>query len=188
MESPATEIQAALRELTSSDTRVAAHAVDKYFTDDAQLVAPLFTTPKAVGKNAVKAAYRIRQAMVYDSSFTFRCIGFGRVTVEKGVERVSGVVDCTQHVKLRLVPLPNGLNPVSTEAVFLRLLPALCRLFLRFDLVKCPDELYRICFQEVNIPSDWSSTGLHVFPYDGQIWMSGMATLVVGGTLAKVLG
>ena len=96
MEYPAGDIGRVLRELCQSNTKAVEHAVDKYFTDDAQLVgtfrvrsrpgrlftparcgsgadevlswlaildraAPLFTTPKQVGKEAVKAAYRVRQ-------------------------------------------------------------------------------------------------------------------------------
>ncbi|TKA51564.1 hypothetical protein B0A53_05245 [Rhodotorula sp. CCFEE 5036] len=215
MEYPAGDIGRVLRELCQSDTKAVGHAVDKYFTDDAQLVgtsrvrsgssprffsgavvaeeissyfalppraAPLFTTPKRVGKEAVKAAYRVRQVLLNDTGLEVQCAGFDRAKVEKGVERVTGIVDCVQHVKGRLLPLPNALNPTAN-----------IRVLIRFDCVKCPDEMYRIDFQEVNIPSDWASTGLHVFPFDAQIanglkWMGGMAALLVGGTLMRVLG
>ncbi|KWU41469.1 hypothetical protein RHOSPDRAFT_37006 [Rhodotorula sp. JG-1b] len=182
MEYPAGDIGRVLRELCQSNTKAVEHAVDKYFTDDAQLVAPLFTTPKQVGKEAVKAAYRVRQVLLHDTGLEVQCAGFDRAKVEKGVERVSGVVDCVQHVQGRLLPLPNALNPTAN-----------IRILIRFDCVKCPDEMYRICSQEVNIPSDWASTGLHVFPFDAQIasglkWMGGMAALLVGGTLMRVFG
>jgi hypothetical protein len=191
MEYPAGDIGRVLRELCQSDTKAVGHAVDKYFTDDAQLVgtsrvrsgssprffsgavvaeeissyfalppraAPLFTTPKRVGKEAVKAAYRVRQGespnapallrkactshtlltpsrtlspsggavLLNDTGLEVQCAGFDRAKVEKGVERVTGIVDCVQHVKGRLLPLPNALNPVSwpTRALALWLVDA----------------------------------------------------------------
>ncbi|GAA5979362.1 hypothetical protein JCM10908_002895 [Rhodotorula pacifica] len=159
MEYPSNDICRVLRELTQADTQAVERAVDKYFTSDAQLV-----------------------VFLYDTQFTIHCAGFDRAKVEKGVEHVTGLVDCVQHVKGRLVPLPTALNPTAH-----------IRILMRFDCIKCPDEMYRIYFQEVNLPSDWASTGLHVFPFDAQIasslkWMGGMAALVVGGTLMKVFG
>ncbi|GAA5885150.1 hypothetical protein JCM3774_006326 [Rhodotorula dairenensis] len=191
MEHPATDIARVLRELTQADARAVDRAVDKYFTNDAQLIVPLFTTPKRVGKEAVKAAYRLRHGkssplrrpvLTYNTEVEVRCAGFDRAKIERGVEHMTGLVDCVQSVQGRLMPLPTSLNPVAH-----------IRILIRFDCIKCPDDLYRIYFQEVNIPSDWASTGLHVFPFDAQIvnglkWMGGLAALVVGGTLVKVLG
>ena len=51
--------------------------------------------------------------LLHDTGLEVQCAGFDRAKVEKGVERVSGVVDCVQHVQGRLLPLPNALNPVS---------------------------------------------------------------------------
>ncbi|BGP53364.1 hypothetical protein JCM8202_000316 [Rhodotorula sphaerocarpa] len=182
MEDPSTKIKLVLNELLGDDTRAAAHAVDKFYVDDAQVVTPLLTTPKRAGKEAIKAVLRIRRTFAYKTILTFHCVAFGRVEIEKGIERVSGCVDLTQNFKFWPVPLPPAYNPTLHV-----------RGIIRFELIKCPDDLYRIHFEEINLPTDWPSTGLHVFPFDAQLisglkWMTGVAALAVGGTLTKVLG
>lgn len=51
-------------------------------------------------------------AFAYKTTLTFHCVAFGRVEIEKGIERVSGCVDLTQNFKFWPVPLPPAYNPV----------------------------------------------------------------------------
>ncbi|GAA6049461.1 hypothetical protein JCM3770_007351 [Rhodotorula araucariae] len=179
MDNPITDIRRVVSELCEpSDSKLA--AVEKYFTDDAVFVNPLFNSPQAAGREGVKAAYKMLRVLSYGQRFDFHAVGFDRITTDgTGTERQKMFIDVTERLKLAFVPLPERLNPTFQ-----------IRFLSRIDLVKGDDDLWRIEKQEDNLPTDFASTGLHFFPFDRQIsnavkWAAGSATLLVGGTLSK---
>ncbi|TNY23386.1 hypothetical protein DMC30DRAFT_414255 [Rhodotorula diobovata] len=181
MDNPATDVRRVVRELCCpEDANEMLAAVDKYFTEDATFVYPLLNTPPAAGRDGVKAAYKMLRVLSYGQRFDFHAVAFDRITSDnKGVERMKGFLDCTEHLKFSFIPLPDRVNPTFH-----------LRFLTRVDLVKGSDDKWRIEKQEDSLPSDYASTGLHVLPFDREIsnlvkWCMGSATLVVGGTLAK---
>ncbi|GAA6012543.1 hypothetical protein JCM10207_009035 [Rhodosporidiobolus poonsookiae] len=182
MENPSQDIRRVVRELAepaSAEAMLA--AVDKYFTPDAQIVYPVFNSPKASGREGVKAGYKMLRVLSYGNKIEFHAVAFDQVTVEKGLERMKGFLDFTEHLKVRFFPVPDSYNPWFHF-----------RFITRIDLVKNPsDGKWYVEKQEDNLPTDFGSTGLHFLPFDVQIsnavkWATGTGTLLVGGTLAKL--
>ncbi|BGP22262.1 hypothetical protein Rt10032_c07g3261 [Rhodotorula toruloides] len=180
MENPVNDIRRVVSELCEpDDAREMVAAVDKYFADDARFIYPLLNSPKGSGKEGVKAAYKMLRVLSYGQKFTFHAVGFDRKTISKGVERQKGFLDLTEHLKFKFLPLPDRLNPTFH-----------IRFLTRVDLVKGPDEKWYIEKQEDSLPSDYGSTGLRILPFDVEIsnfikWVTGMGTLIVGGTLNR---
>ncbi|BGP37347.1 hypothetical protein JCM10450v2_001254 [Rhodotorula kratochvilovae] len=181
MDNPVTEIRRVVSELCEpEDANQMLAAVDKYYTEDAVFVYPLFNSPPAAGREGVKAAYKMLRVLSYGQRFDFHAVGFDRITTDAtGVERQRAFLDVTEKLKFSFVPLPERLNPTFH-----------IRFLSRIDLVKGTDDKWRIEKQEDNLPSDFGSTGLHVLPFDREIsnavkWAMGSATLLVGGTLSK---
>ncbi|GAA5998140.1 uncharacterized protein JCM10292_002349 [Rhodotorula paludigena] len=180
MDDPQTDVRRVVSELCEpQDAAEMVAAVEKYFTEDAVFVYPLLNSPKSVGREGVKAAYKMLRVLSYGQRFDFHAVGFDRITVHKGVERMKGFLDLTEHLKLSFIPLPERLNPTFH-----------IRFLSRIDFVKGPDDKWYIEKQEDNIPSDFGSTGLHLLPYDVQIsnaikYITGMGTFLLGSTLNK---
>lgn len=49
----------------------------------------------------------------YGQSFDFHAVAFDEPYTEKGQQYMKGFLDCTEHLKLRFLPIPDRLNPVS---------------------------------------------------------------------------
>ncbi|GAA5932844.1 hypothetical protein JCM10213_009223 [Rhodosporidiobolus nylandii] len=182
MDSPQQEIRRVVRELCESpNANEILAAVDKYFAPDAQIIYPLFNSPKASGIEGVKAGYKMLRVLTYGQKVEFHAVGFDRIHVEKGIEKMKGFIDFTEHLKLSFFPVPDKLNPWFHF-----------RFVTRVDLVKNPnDDKWYVEKQEDNLPSDFGSTGLHFLPFDVQIsnfvkWCTGTGTLLLGGALTKL--
>ncbi|GAA5982559.1 hypothetical protein JCM11641_002582 [Rhodosporidiobolus odoratus] len=181
MNSPQQDIRRVVRELCEpSNANEMLQAVDQYFSPDSQIIYPLFNSPKASGIEGVKAAYKMLRVLTYGNSVDFHAIGFDRIYVEKGVEKQRGIIDFTEHLKFKF-PLPEKLNPWFHV-----------RFLTRLDLVRNPnDEKWYVEKQEDNLPTDFGSSGIRVFPFDAKIsnfikWCTGTGTLLVGGTLSRL--
>ncbi|GAA5893380.1 hypothetical protein JCM5296_004861 [Sporobolomyces johnsonii] len=202
MESPVNDIRNVVRELCEpAKASDMLSAVDKYFASDSQIIYPLLNSPKGAGIEGVKSAYKMLRVLTYDNKASlrwaplaripnpdctstqidFHVVAFDRITVKKGVEYQSGVLDLTEHLKFKFIPLPDRFNPTFH-----------IRFISRIDLRKDPQtELWQILKQEDNLPNDFGSTGLHFLPFDRQIadtikWGTGVGTLVVGGALSRL--
>lgn len=78
-------------------------------------VYPLLNTPPAAGRDGVKAAYKMLRVLSYGQRFDFHAVAFDRITSDnKGVERMKGFLDCTEHLKFSFIPLPDRVNPVRS--------------------------------------------------------------------------
>ncbi|GAA5871129.1 hypothetical protein JCM16303_001700 [Sporobolomyces ruberrimus] len=180
MQSPQNELRRVVRELVESERSVdMLAAVDKYFAKDAQIIYPLFNSPRASGVEGVKAAYKMLRVLTYGNRMELNVLAFDRIRTIKGVEHQSGFLDCVETLKFRL-PLPERLNPSFS-----------IRFLTRIDLRKDSNELWLVTKQEDSIPSDYASTGLRLFPFDRQIsnlikFTTGLGTLVVGSLLARL--
>ncbi|BGP13380.1 hypothetical protein JCM10213v2_001299 [Rhodosporidiobolus nylandii] len=112
MDSPQQEIRRVVRELCESpNANEILAAVDKYFAPDAQIIYPLFNSPKASGIEGVKAGYKMLRVLTYGQKVEFHAVGFDRIHVEKGIEKMKGFIDFTEHLKLSFFPVPDKLNP-----------------------------------------------------------------------------
>ncbi|GAA5925064.1 uncharacterized protein JCM15063_005803 [Sporobolomyces koalae] len=181
MQNPSTEIRQVVKQLVCSERSVdMLAAVDAYFTPDAVIVYPLFNSPKGAGIEGVKAAYKMLRVLTYGNKIDFNVVAFDRIRTVKGVEHQSGMLDLVETLKFRL-PLPEALNPSFS-----------LRFLTRIDLRKDPStDVWKVAKQEDSIPSDFASTGLHLFPFDRQIsnlikFTTGLSTLVVGALLARL--
>lgn len=123
----------------------------------------------------------------------------------KGKERLVAMLDCTEDLQLRFLPLPDALNPVFHP-----------RFLVRVDMEReiGEGELWRISQQEDNLPTDLGRSGLpllvlghisdaakvrillHLRTYMPaglmhrrfvvcQQYFAGVATLIVGGTFSR---
>ena len=85
----------------------------------------------------------------------FHAIGFDREVTRKGVLHQTGLIDCTEHLRLRFIPFSPVFSP---------------RFLVRVDLVKVSMEggngeaKWYVEQQEDNIPTDFGRSGLAVSP------------------------
>ncbi|POY70739.1 hypothetical protein BMF94_6149 [Rhodotorula taiwanensis] len=181
MEDPQREVPRVVRELCEPfDANVMLANVDKYFAEDAVFVYPLLNSPPELGREGVKAAYKMLRVLSYGQRFTFHAVAFDEPFTEDGEECMKGFLDCTEHLKLRFIPVPEWLNPLFH-----------LRFISRIDLRKGRDGKWYIIKQEDNIPTDFGSTELHFLPLDRQIsnllkYLNGCATYVCGSTLTRL--
>ncbi|GAA5831133.1 hypothetical protein JCM11251_005156 [Rhodosporidiobolus azoricus] len=180
MQDPRNEIRDVVRSLCELPRGIdLVNSVEKYFTPDAQIVYPLFNSPKASGIEGVKAAYQMLRTLTYGQHVEFHAVAFDRIETDKGIERLKGFLDFTEHLKIRI--LPDRVNPWFHF-----------RFITRIDLVRNPnDNKWYVEKQEDNLPSDFGSTGLHFLPFDVQIsnaikWVTGVGTLVAGYTFSRL--
>ncbi|GAA5982631.1 hypothetical protein JCM5350_002127 [Sporobolomyces pararoseus] len=180
MQSPQNEIRGVVRALVESEKSVdMLAAVDKYFTQDAQIVYPLLNSPRASGIEGVKSAYKMLRVLTYGNSIEFNVVAWDRIKSTKGVETQSGFLDLVETLKFRL-PLPERLNPSFS-----------IRFLTRIDLRKDSNDIWKVTKQEDSLPSDYASTGLRIFPFDREIsnlikFTTGLGTLVVGSLLTRL--
>ncbi|GAA5938933.1 hypothetical protein JCM1841_002611 [Sporobolomyces salmonicolor] len=182
MESPVNDIRNVVRELCEpAKASDMLNAVDRYFASDAQIVYPLLNSPKRAGIEGIKSVYKMLRVLTYDNKLDFHVVAFDRINVKKGIEYQSGLLDMTEHLKFKFLPIPDRFNPTFH-----------IRFITRIDLRKDPQtELWKVVKQEDNLPSDFGSTGLHFLPFDRQIanaikWGTGVGTLFVGGALSRL--
>ncbi|GAA6061767.1 hypothetical protein JCM10212_000747 [Sporobolomyces blumeae] len=181
MQNPTSDIRKVVRELVES-VRAAdmLAAVDKYFAPDAHFVYPLLNTPKGAGIVGVKSAYEMLRVLTYNNKMEFNAVAFDRIRTVKGVEYMSGFLDCVETLQFRF-PLPEMINPSFS-----------LRFLTRIELRKDPqDELWYVIKQEDSLPSDYGSTGLRLFPFDREIsngikFLTGAGTLVVGNIFSRL--
>lgn len=113
MEDPQLDIRNVVRNLTEPrDADVMLATVDRYFSADARIIHPMLNSPSEHGKEGVKAAYKMLRVLTIGNKINFHCIGFDRVQVKKGVERQTGLLDLTESLTLRFLPLSDKYNPV----------------------------------------------------------------------------
>ncbi|CEQ39048.1 SPOSA6832_00532 [Sporobolomyces salmonicolor] len=194
---------------------------------------PRSNQPKGVGMRDLRAeiahiapsSRRSAYVRQQDQQLDFHVVAFDRINVKKGIEYQSGLasfslssgarvillisfrrrslLDMTEHLKFKFLPIPDRFNPTFH-----------IRFITRIDLRKDPQtELWKVVKQEDNLPSDFGSTGLHFLPFDRQIanaikvrnlalaffypfpsltphallqWGTGVGTLFVGGALSRL--
>lgn len=115
--------------------------VSKYFTSDARIIHPMLNSPSRAGKEGVLAAYKMLRVLTVNNKITFHTVAIGEVQEVKGVEYLVGLIgmdsnsqassfkllesarreayrilfllDLTERLQLRFLPLPEAYNPVS---------------------------------------------------------------------------
>ncbi|ORY90637.1 hypothetical protein BCR35DRAFT_274577 [Leucosporidium creatinivorum] len=150
MEDPQFDIRNVVRSITEpreADQLLA--NVDRYFTSDAVIVHPMLNSPSASGRAGVKAAYKMLRVLTIGNKVDFHVVALDRIVNKKNVEHTTALLDITEHLQLRFLPLPTSYNPWFH-----------IRFLVRVDLIKCEDGLWRITKQEDNLPTDFGSTGL----------------------------
>ncbi|KAL8279239.1 hypothetical protein RQP46_008276 [Phenoliferia psychrophenolica] len=180
MEDPVNQIRDVVRRITEPrDARTILKHVDQYFAEDATIVHPMLNSPAKAGREGVKAAYKMLRVLTLNNHIDFHAVGFDRIVLRKGQEHQTGLIDLTESLQLRFLPLPTSLNPTLH-----------IRFLVRIDLTKSPsDGLWYITKQEDNLPSDFGSTGIRLLPFDladvsnTLKWACGMGTLAAGSTL-----
>ncbi|GAA5857373.1 hypothetical protein JCM8547_002248 [Rhodosporidiobolus lusitaniae] len=168
MDSPVNEIRGVIRELCQPKLNGMLNAVNKYFTPNAQIFYPLFNSPKAAGIEGIKSAYAMLRVLTYGNNFDFHAVAMDRIYVEKGVEYQKGMINHTEHLKLRF-PLPDMLNPVS---------------YITLERNPNDNKWYVLKQEDV-------LTGLHFLPGDVQLvkgikFLTGAGTLLAGGLAARL--
>ncbi|GAA5979359.1 hypothetical protein JCM10908_002894 [Rhodotorula pacifica] len=181
MDDPAKDVPRVVRELCEPvDANEMTAAVDKYFAEDAVFVYPLFNSPPEVGREGVRAAYKMLRVLSYGQKFDFHAVAFDEPFTENGHEYMKGFLDCTEHLKIRFFPLPEKLNPKFH-----------LRFISRIDVRKGSDGKWYITKQEDNIPTDFGSTKLHLLPFDKQVsdwlkYLNGCATYICGTAFSRL--
>lgn len=113
MEDPQLDIRNVVRNLTEPrDAEVMLATVDKYFSPNAVIIHPMLNSPKEHGREGVKAAYKMLRVLTIGNKIDFHCCGWDRVVVRKGVEHQVGLLDLTESLTLRFLPLSEKYNPV----------------------------------------------------------------------------
>ncbi|SCV72515.1 BQ2448_4052 [Microbotryum intermedium] len=182
MEDPTTEIRNVVRKITEprESAKILA-SVDRYFSDDSVIVHPMLNSPRAQRKDGVKAAYRMLRALTLNNRIEFHAVAFGEVSKKKGGETQACLIDLTEHLQLRFLPLPEARNPVMRV-----------RFLVRVDLRKSADNLWYITKQEDNIPTDPGSSGLLLIvpPINSMVnavkWFAGMGTMGMAAVLNRL--
>ncbi|KDE08673.1 hypothetical protein, variant [Microbotryum lychnidis-dioicae p1A1 Lamole] len=182
MENPASEIRNVVRKITEprESAKILA-SVDRYFSDDSVIVHPMLNSPRAQGKHGVKAAYRMLRALTLNNKIEYHAVAFEDVTKSKGGETRACLIDLTEHLQLRFLPVPEARNPVFHV-----------RFLVRVDLRKGADNLWYITKQEDNIPTDPGSSGLLLIvpPINAMVntvkWFAGMSTMGMAAVLNRL--
>ncbi|GAA5885003.1 hypothetical protein JCM6882_007188 [Rhodosporidiobolus microsporus] len=175
MQDPQNEIRNVVRSLCEPERGSdLVNSVEKYFAPNAQIIYPLFNSPRGSGIEGVKAGYQMLRTLTYGNNVDFHAVAFDRIEVDKkGVERQTGFIDFTENLKIRV--LPDRINPWFHF-----------RFITRIDFVRNPnDDKWYVEKQEDNLPTDFGSTGLHFLPFDVQIanfikFCTGVGTLGAG--------
>lgn len=113
MENPSLDIRGVIKSITeprSADVILA--NVDKYFAKDAVLVHPMLNSVPNLGREGVKSAYKMLRTLTLGNRIEFHAVGFDRVVVRHGREHQTALIDLTEHLQLRFVPLPYSVSPV----------------------------------------------------------------------------
>ncbi|KAM0746940.1 hypothetical protein T439DRAFT_318178 [Meredithblackwellia eburnea MCA 4105] len=180
MQDPTNDIRDVVRSITEPrDAPLILLNVDKYFSQDSVIVHPMLNSPAKAGREGVKSAYKMLRVLTYNNQITFHTVAFDRISRTKNAELQTGLLDLTEDLKLRFLPLPDSWNPTFH-----------IRFLVRIDLRKVDDDdKWYIIKQEDNLPSDFGSTGLRIFPGLTEFsnafkWACGMGTLAVGSTLS----
>ncbi|KAA1079247.1 hypothetical protein PGT21_004753 [Puccinia graminis f. sp. tritici] len=142
MDNPIEELADVVRSVTEVEhtSQVLAN-IDKYFTEDAQLI--YFNLSQIYSRNGrqnLKAAYQVSRALGFGIK-----IEIHEVMVNK--EQTEATIDLTQSVRVRLLPI-DSVNVVCNFIV---------RLALRRS---AEDNKYRIYRQHDNFPTDLTQCGL----------------------------
>lgn len=137
MNNPQEELKTVIRSITEpKSSREILVNVSKYFTDDARIIHPMLNSPARAGKEGVLAAYKMLRVFTVNNKLTFHTVSFGEVQDVKGVEYLVGLIgqlalnvsaiirshreayrvlillDLTERLQLRFLPLPTSYNPV----------------------------------------------------------------------------
>lgn len=96
----------------------------------------------------------LRAVLTYDNRMEFHAVGFDKEIIRKGIPHQTGLIDCTEHLRLRFIPFSPVFSP---------------RFLVRIDLVKVnmdggARELgkWYVEQQEDNLPTDFGRSGLAV--------------------------
>ncbi|KAM0792811.1 hypothetical protein ACM66B_002577 [Microbotryomycetes sp. NB124-2] len=149
MENPSLDLRGVVKSITeprSADVILA--NVDKYFTKDAVIVHPLLNSVPRLGRDGLKSAYKMLRTLTIGNKIEFHAVAFDRVIVRHGKEKQVALLDLTEHLQLRFLPLPYSVSPVLH-----------IRFLVRVDLEKGDDDLWYITRQEDNLPTDYGSSG-----------------------------
>ncbi|PLW06424.1 hypothetical protein PCANC_04293 [Puccinia coronata f. sp. avenae] len=142
MENPIEELEHVVRSLLEVEHTSEVFAnIDKYFTEDAQILyfnlSQIYTRN---GRENLKAAYQVSRALGFGIKITMHA-----VMVNK--EQTQATLDLTQSVRVRLMPI-DSVNVV-------------CNFIVRLGLRKsAQDNKYRIYLQDDNFPTDLTQSGL----------------------------
>ncbi|KAI5479696.1 hypothetical protein MNV49_002955 [Pseudohyphozyma bogoriensis] len=177
MEDPAFQIRTVVKQLVEPvGYGDMCQAVDRYFHPKATIVHPMLNSPQQLGREGVKAAYRMLRVLTYDNKMEFRTVGVDRADTttvtdpnghEKGVETQVLLLDMIEHLKIRVFPVPEWMNPT----IHLRFLT-------RVELQRENGGLWLITKQEDNLPTDLAATGLPTF---GLKYVSDAIKMIAGG-------
>ncbi|KAH9472813.1 hypothetical protein MJO29_001336 [Puccinia striiformis f. sp. tritici] len=133
MDDPVKELKEVIRSITEPfSARDIAKNVDKYFTEDAFIMYPLFNQPQtANSRENLKGIYKLLRVFSYHGKIDFHAVMFSE-------DRLNATVDLTETIQPR----------------FARCLSFKLHFITRVDLRKEDDGKFRIWRQEDNYPND----------------------------------
>lgn len=86
--------------------------IDRYFTPSANIIHPMFNSPKEAGREGLKAGYKMLRVLTINNKMIYHAVAFDHVVTRKGLEHQVAMIDATEQLQLRFLPLPASLNPV----------------------------------------------------------------------------
>ncbi|PLW05490.1 hypothetical protein PCANC_04500 [Puccinia coronata f. sp. avenae] len=163
MDDPVKELADVVRSITEpySAKEIAAN-VEKYFTEDAFIMYPMFNQPHTPhGKENLKGIYKLLRVFSINNKIEFHAIMFSE-------DRLKATVDLTEVVQSRLCSS----------------LHAKLHFITRVDMRKEEDGKFRICRQEDNYPNDLKRSGipLLIIPTLGATYK------IIAGTIISFVG
>jgi len=163
MDDPVKELADVVRMITEPyAASEIAQNVDKYFTEDAFILYPMFNQPHtAHGKENLKGIYKLLRVFSINNKIEFHALMFSE-------DRLHATVDLTE----------------SLEARFCSCIKAKLHFITRVDMRKEGDGKFRICRQEDNYPNDLRRSGIPL--YGLSIFTA--TYKIIAGTLVSCVG
>lgn len=142
MDDPVKELANVVRSITEPYTATEiAKNVDKYFTEDAFIMYPMFNQPRTPhGRANLKGIYKLLRVFSVNNKIEFHALMFSE-------DRLNATVDLTETLEARFIPC----------------LKAKLHFITRVDMRKESDGKYRISRQEDNYPNDLKRSGIPLF-------------------------